>query len=79
MELDGFGRAVKPRAVASGAHCVAHVFQLGLGKALLAAFVVVVLHAVVQRLALLFGQPHARAHAVWAPAVFAVVAKQARI
>ena len=58
---------------------VDQVVHIGLGKGLFAAFVVVVLHRVVEHLALLAGEFEAGAHAVGAPAVFAVVREQARV
>ena len=70
---------VQARALATGAGRIQHVVGVGLGKTLFAALVVVVTHRVVKHLALLPGQLHTGTNAVGAPAVFAVVAEQARI
>ena len=70
---------VQARAFAGGAGGVDQVVHIGLGKGLLAAFVFVVAHRVVQHLALVFVELDPRAHAVGAPAVLAVVGEQARI
>ena len=78
-ELHGACRGVQPRALAGRADGVGDVFGFGRGKGLLAALVVVVAHRVVEHLALLLRQLHARAHTVGAPAVLAVVGEQARV
>ena len=76
-KLHGAGRVVQARALARGASSVGQVFHLGLGKGLLAAFFpsffIAVLHRIIKHLALVLGELDARAHAVGAPAVFAVV------
>ncbi len=79
VELDRPRRGIQARAAATGAGLVGHVFQLGLGQALLAAFLVVVAYGIVERLALLARELHTRAHTVRAPAVLAVVREQARV
>ena len=71
--------AVQARAFACGADGVEHIIDFRLGKALFTAFVVIVHHRVVKHLALLARQCHAGADTVGAPAVFAVVAEQARV
>jgi len=74
------GLGVEAGAVAGGTGLVvAQVVQFGFGKALFAAFLVVVAHRIVQHPALFAGQGQAGAHAVGAPAVFAVVREQARV
>ena len=70
---------VQARAIAGGTRCVMQVFNVSLCKGLLPAFVVIVLHRIIKHLALLLGQRHTGAHAVRAPAVFAVVGKQPRV
>ena len=55
------------------------VFNIGLGEGLLTALVVIVFHRVVKHFALVTGQRHTGAHAIGAPAVLAVVAKEARV
>ena len=67
--------------MAGGANRVEHVINFRLGKALLTPFVfgIVVDHRVVKHLALLARERHPCAHAVRAPAVFAVVTEQARV
>ncbi len=72
-------RGVQAGAFAAGAGHVGQVFDFGLGKGLLAAFVLVVLHRVVEHLTLVFAELDAGAHAIWAPAMFAVVREQTRI
>ena len=72
-------RGIEPCALASGAGLLANVCHIWLGKTLLAAFLVGGLYGVIKQLALLFAQLHARTYALGAPAVFAVVAKQARV
>ena len=70
---------VEPGACAAGADHIAHVGRVGLGKGLLAAFLFVGQHRVVQHLALRGRELHAGAHAVGAPAVLAVVGEKARV
>ena len=74
-------RLVQPCAAAVAAGLIDDAFGLGLfaGETLLAALVVVVMHAVVVDLALFARQLQARAHAARAPAVLAVVAEHARV
>src|SRR5207249_3644325 len=79
IELDGTGLCIQARAFAAWANRVQHIVGLGLGKALLAALVVGVAYRVVKHLALLLAELDARAHAVRAPAVLAVVAEEARV
>ena len=78
-ELHVARSGVKASAFAVGAHVFYEVFNFGLGKTLLAAFVVVVSNRVVKHFALVFSELHTSAHAFWAPAVFAVVTEQTRI
>ena len=70
---------VEPGSLAAGAGVGRQVVDFDLGETLLAAAVVVITHRIVQRLALLFAQAHAGAHAVAAPAVLAVVREQTRV
>ena len=70
---------VQARAIAVRTHLLYQVFNFWLGKTLLAAFVVVVSDRIVKHFALVFAQLNARAHTLGAPAVFAVVTKQARV
>ena len=79
MQLHGACRGVQPRALAAGASGVDQVFDFRFGKGLLAAFVFVIAHRVVEDFALVFAELDARAHAVRAPAVLAVVREQARV
>ncbi len=64
---------IEPRSLARRAHRIAHVLDLDFRKRLLAPFLVVGQHGIVQRLALLARQLDAGAHAIGAPAVLAVV------
>ena len=70
---------VQARALAGGARGVHQVLHISLGKGLLAALGLVIAHRIIKHLALLAGELHTRAHAVGAPAVLAVVGKQARV
>ena len=70
---------VQAGAFASRASHVRQVFDLRLRKSLLAAFLLVVLHRVIENLALVTAQLDACAHAIGAPAVLAVVREQARV
>ena len=79
VELHGPRRGVKACALARGAGRIHQVFNIGLGKGLLAAFVVVVFHRIVEHLALVTGQGYAGAYAIGAPTMLAVVAKQPRV
>ncbi len=75
-QLHGAGNRVQARTLAAGAGVVADVFHIGLGKGLFAATLFVGV-GVVQHLALVAGQGQARAHAVFAPTMLAVVREQA--
>ena len=79
LQQHGTRDRVQPRALAGGAGSVAHVLHLGFGEGLLAPLLVGGQHRIVQRLALLFGEPDTGAHAIRAPAVLAVVGEQARV
>lgn len=72
-------RGVQACALASGTRHIGQVFDFWLGKRLLAPFVLVVLHRVVKHFAFVFAQLDARAHAIRAPAMLAVVGEQARV
>ena len=70
---------IQARALAARADCVMQIFNIGLGKGLLAARGILLFHRIIKHFALVFGEGHTGAHTVGAPAVFAVVAKQARV
>ena len=70
---------VKARAFAMRAHLFNQVFNLRLGKTLLAAFLIVIPHRVVKNFSLVFRQLHTGAYTLRAPTVLAVVAEQTRI
>ena len=72
-------RRIEPGALATWTHRIHQVLHLGLGKGLLATFVIVITHRVVEHLALLLRQANTGADAVRAPAVLAVVGEQARV
>ena len=69
----GPGSGIQTRACAGRASYIGQVFHFRLGKGLFTAFVFIVGDRVVVDLALVLGEFHARAHAIRAPAVFAVV------
>ena len=77
LKAHGARRGVQARALAAGAGVAGEVADVGFGKGLLAPVLVLGLDRIVEHLALLLGQRQSRADAVRAPAVLAVVAKEA--
>ena len=78
-QTHGAGRRIQTGSFTRRTRHIGQIFNFRLGKGLLPTFVFVVTHRIVEHLALVLAQLDTRAHAIRAPAMLAVVRKQARV